>query len=76
MQGVGAACLAVSLGVSATLLALTQTASSLPLLVFALPAAAIGDIVDDCRQHVPGAFRVPQPFQRNSVARTIDVEPP
>ena len=46
MQAVGAAWLMVSLGASATLVALTQTASSLPFFVFALPAGAIGDIVD------------------------------
>jgi MFS family permease len=46
MQGVGAAWLMVSLGASATMVALTQTASSLPFFVFALPAGAIGDIVD------------------------------
>ena len=46
MQGVGAAWLMVSLGASPTLVALTQTASSLPFFVFALPAGAIGDIVD------------------------------
>jgi MFS family permease len=46
MQSVGAAWLMVSLGASATLVALTQTASSLPFFVFALPAGAIGDIVD------------------------------
>jgi MFS family permease len=46
MQGVGAAWLMVSLGSSATLVALTQTASSLPFFIFALPAGVIGDIVD------------------------------
>src|SRR5262245_61737312 len=46
MQGVGAAWLMVSLGSSATLVALVQTASSLPFFVFALPGGAIGDIVD------------------------------
>jgi MFS family permease len=46
MQSVGAAWLMVSLGANATLVALTQTASSLPFFVFALPAGAIGDIVD------------------------------
>lgn len=46
MQTVGAAWLMVSLGASATFVALTQTASSLPFFVFALPAGAIGDIVD------------------------------
>jgi MFS family permease len=46
MQAVGAAWLMVSLGASATLVALTQTASSLPFFLFALPAGAIGDIVD------------------------------
>src|SRR5215467_408283 len=46
MQGVGAAWLMVSLGASPALVALTQTASSLPFFVFALPAGSIGDIVD------------------------------
>ena len=46
MQSVGAAWLMVSLGANATLIALTQTASSLPFFLFALPAGAIGDIVD------------------------------
>ena len=46
MQSVGAAWLMVSMGASATFVALTQTASSLPFFVLALPAGAIGDIVD------------------------------
>src|SRR5262249_26191521 len=46
MQAVGAAWLMVSLGASPVFVALTQTASSLPFFVFALPAGAIGDIVD------------------------------
>src|SRR5262249_12156903 len=46
MQSVGAAWLMVSLGASATMVALIQTASSLPFFLFALPAGAIGDIVD------------------------------
>jgi len=46
MQSVGAAWLLVSLGADASIVALTQTASSLPFFVFALPAGAIGDIVD------------------------------
>src|SRR5215813_11003500 len=46
MQSVGAAWLMVAFGASATFVALTQTASSLPFFVFALPAGAIGDIVD------------------------------
>jgi len=46
MQSVGAAWLMVSLGASTTFVALTQTASSLPFFLFALPAGAIGDIVD------------------------------
>jgi len=46
MQSVGAAWLMVSLGATPTLVALTQTASSLPFFVFALPAGALGDIVD------------------------------
>ena len=46
MQSVGAAWLMVSLGGDTTMVALTQTASSLPFFLFALPAGAIGDIVD------------------------------
>src|SRR6202047_4783369 len=46
MQGVGAAWLMVSLGTGPMYVALTQTASALPFFVFALPAGAIGDIVD------------------------------
>jgi MFS family permease len=46
MQSVGAAWLMVSLNAGPMYVALTQTASSLPFLVFALPAGAIGDIVD------------------------------
>jgi MFS family permease len=46
MQSVGAAWLMVSLGGGPTLVALTQTASTLPFFLLALPAGAIGDIVD------------------------------
>src|SRR5437588_4989603 len=46
MQPVGAAWLMVSLGAGPMYVALTQTASALPFFVFALPAGAIGDIVD------------------------------
>lgn len=46
MQSVGAAWLMVSLHAGALYVALTQTASALPFFVFALPAGAIGDIVD------------------------------
>src|SRR3984893_690576 len=46
MQGVGAAWLMVSIGAGPLYVALTQTASTLPFFVFALPAGAIGDIVD------------------------------
>src|SRR5947199_10527798 len=46
MQTVGAAWLMVSLGAGPMYVALTQTASALPFFVFALPAGAIGDIVD------------------------------
>src|SRR4249920_790399 len=46
MQGVGSAWLMVSLGASPLMVALTQTASTLPFFVFALPAGAIGDITD------------------------------
>jgi MFS family permease len=46
MQGVGAAWLMVSLGAGPMYVALTQTASTLPFFVLALPAGAIGDIID------------------------------
>ncbi|MCU1252548.1 MAG: hypothetical protein JWQ49_5577 [Edaphobacter sp.] len=46
MQTVGAAWLMVSLNAGPMYVALTQTASSLPFFLFALPAGAIGDIVD------------------------------
>jgi MFS family permease len=46
MQNVGAAWLMVSLGASPLLVALTQTASTLPFFLFALPAGSLGDIVD------------------------------
>jgi MFS family permease len=46
MQGVGSAWLMVSIGASPLLVALTQTASTLPFFLFALPAGALGDIVD------------------------------
>lgn len=46
MQSVGAAWLMVSFGAGPTYVALTQTASSLPFFLFALPAGAIGDVVD------------------------------
>jgi MFS family permease len=46
MQSVGAAWLMVSMGAGPLFVALTQTASTLPFFVFALPAGSIGDIVD------------------------------
>src|SRR4051794_41892655 len=46
MQAVGSAWLMVSLGASPLFVALTQTASTLPFFLLALPAGAIGDIVD------------------------------
>ena len=46
MQSVGAAWLMVSLNAGPFYIALTQTASALPFFIFALPAGAIGDIVD------------------------------
>lgn len=46
MQSVGAAWLMISLGAGPMYVALTSTASSLPFFVLALPAGAIGDIVD------------------------------
>ena len=46
MQGVGSAWLMVSIGASPLFVALTQTASTLPFFVLALPAGAIGDIVN------------------------------
>ncbi|HEX4346621.1 MAG TPA: MFS transporter, partial [Vicinamibacterales bacterium] len=46
MQGVGSAWLMVSIGASPLMVALTQTATTLPFFLFALPAGAIGDIVN------------------------------
>ena len=46
LQTVGAAWLMVSLGAGPMYVALIQTASALPFFVFALPAGAVGDIVD------------------------------
>jgi MFS family permease len=46
MQSVGAAWIMVLLNARPLYVALTQTASALPFFVFALPAGAIGDIVD------------------------------
>jgi MFS family permease len=46
MQGVGAAWLMVSLNGGPMFVALTQTATALPFFVLALPAGAVGDIVD------------------------------
>jgi MFS family permease len=46
MQNVGAAWLMVSLGAGPIYVALTQTASSLPYFLLALPAGSAGDIVD------------------------------
>src|SRR6202790_4372183 len=46
MQSVGAAWLMVSLNAGPLYVALTQTASALPFFVLALPAGAIGGIVD------------------------------
>jgi MFS family permease len=46
MQSVGAAWLMISLHAGAIYVALIQTASALPFFFFALPAGAIGDIVD------------------------------
>ena len=46
MQSVGAAWLMDLFGAGPMYIALTQTASSLPFFVFALPAGSIGDVVD------------------------------
>ncbi|HEV2728457.1 MAG TPA: MFS transporter [Terriglobales bacterium] len=46
MQSTGAAWLMVPLNAGPLYVALTQTASALPFFIFALPAGAIGDIVD------------------------------
>ena len=46
MQSVGAAWLMVSFGAGPMYVALTQTASSLPFFMLALPAGSVGDIVD------------------------------
>src|SRR5258705_3350966 len=46
LQSVGAAWLMLSLGAGPMYVALTQTASTLPFFLLALPAGSIGDIVD------------------------------
>jgi MFS family permease len=46
MQSVGAAWLMISLNAGPIYVALIQTAAALPFFIFALPAGAIGDIVD------------------------------
>src|ERR1700674_4635680 len=46
MQSVGAAWLMVSLNAGPLYVALTQTATALPFFILALPAGAMGDIVD------------------------------
>src|SRR6202142_3042512 len=46
MQTVGAQWLMLSLTTAAAPVALIQTASSLPTLLFAVPAGALGDLVD------------------------------
>lgn len=46
MQGVGAAWLMVSLRAGPFYVALTQIASALPFFLLALPAGALGDVVD------------------------------
>ena len=46
MQTVGAQELMLSLTTSATLVALIQSAAALPIVLFAVPAGAIGDLVD------------------------------
>ena len=46
MQSVGSAWLMLSLGAGPLYVALTQTASTLPFFLFALPAGSIGDIAD------------------------------
>src|SRR5919197_2830467 len=46
MQGVGSAWLMVARGAGPLYVALTQTATTLPFFLVALPAGSIGDIVD------------------------------
>jgi len=46
MQSVGAAWLMVSMGAGPLNVALIQTATTLPFFLLALPAGALGDIVD------------------------------
>jgi MFS family permease len=46
MQTVGAQQLMLTLTTSVTLVALIQTAAGLPVVLFAVPAGAIGDLVD------------------------------
>src|ERR1700741_4878910 len=50
MQGVGAAWLMVSQGAGPLLVALTQTAAVFPFFLLALPAGALGDILDRRKQ--------------------------
>jgi Transmembrane secretion effector len=53
MQTVGAQWLMLSLTTAVAPVALIQTASSLPVLLFAVPAGAVGDLVDRRRFLVP-----------------------
>jgi MFS family permease len=46
MQAVGAQQLMLTLTTSATLVALIQTAAGLPIVLLAVPAGALGDVVD------------------------------
>src|SRR5713101_7807577 len=46
MQNVGAAWLMTSLAPSPTMVALVQTATSLPVFMLALPAGALADVID------------------------------
>src|SRR4051812_41965997 len=46
MQNTGAACMMTGLSPSPLLVALIQTATSLPFFLFALPAGALADIID------------------------------
>ena len=56
MQSVGAAWLMVSLNAGPMYVALTQTASALPFFILALPAGAIGDIVDRRKDRLLESF--------------------
>jgi len=76
MQTVGAAWLMISLGAGPMYVALTQTASALPFFIFALPAGAIGDIVDRRRLILYTEFWMVGVATVLAVATIMGVMPP